>query len=168
MAATPQTEDLFEAGMLLFTQGNYTASIDAFTEVIRQRPNYEPAYLSRGTAYMRTGRMTVAISDFDFAITLDPERDRSYNLRGLAWANLDRHENAIEDYTRALQINPDNAAAQINRTNSQEALQYSQGQTVELPRAADIGMNPFHHSKSAAPDDSADGSTPRHRPSKPQ
>ena len=163
MAADRQTDDLFEAGMLLFTQGNYPASIDVFTDVIRNRPDFGPAYLSRGTALMRISRMPEAIADFDKAIALEPGNDRSYNLRGLAWANLDRHDKAIEDYSLALQINPENTAAQVNRTNSLEALDYQQGIPIELPRVSGVDINSFGHGKSSTHGNSSSGDTPFHR-----
>ena len=123
MSAEMTVEQLFEAGMLLFTGGKYKNSISLFTDAITLDPNCEPAYLSRGSAFMREARMPEAIADFTAAIALNPLRDRTFNLRGLAWANIGEFEKAVSDYTRAIHINPEFSAAYVNRENAVGELQ---------------------------------------------
>lgn len=130
-------KQLFEAGMVSFTSGRYKDSISLFTEALAVDPFYEPAFLSRGSAYMREARMPDAIADLSRAIELNPNRDRTYNLRGLAWANQGEYEKAVSDYSRAIRLNPEFSAAYVNRENAVSELQRLGHRGFDLSQAAD-------------------------------
>jgi tetratricopeptide (TPR) repeat protein len=150
VSATMTPEKLFEAGMVLFTGGKYKNSINLFTDALSLDPEYEPAYLSRGSAYMREARMHEAIADFTTAIALNPVRDRTFNLRGLAYANIGEYEKAVSDYTRAIHINPEFSAAYVNRENAVSELQRlghrqrTLAEPAETARHTDALFTPRH------------------------
>ncbi|MFH1980765.1 MAG: tetratricopeptide repeat protein [Pseudomonadota bacterium] len=141
MPVTMTAQQLFEAGMILFTNGKYQNSIHLFTEALILDPEYEPAYLSRGSAFMREARMPEAIADFTNAIALNPHRERTFNLRGLARANLGDYEKAVSDYTRAIQINPEFSAAYVNRENAVCELQRTGHRSAGMPQAAETARH---------------------------
>lgn len=134
-------QQLFEAGMVLFTGGKYANSISLFSEALAIDPDFEPAYLSRGSAFMRECRMPEAIADFTKAIGLNPARERTFNLRGLAWASFGDHEKAVADYTRAIQINPEFSAAYINRENAVGELHRQGLRGAGIPQAAETARH---------------------------
>ena len=141
MPVSMTAQQLFEAGMVLFTGGKYQNSIDLFTEALALDPVFEPAYLSRGSAFMREARMPEAIADFTQAIALNPHRERTFNLRGLAYANLGDHETAVSDYTSAIQINPEFSAAYINRENAVCELQRLGRRGAGMPQAVETARH---------------------------
>ena len=141
MPAEMTAQQLFDAGMVLFTSGKYKDSISLFTDALTIDPECEPVLLSRGSAYMREARMPEAIADFTRAITLNPGRERTYNLRGLAYANLGDYEKAVSDYTRAIQINPEFSAAYVNRENAVCELQRLGHHGTKMPQAVETARH---------------------------
>ena len=118
MNAESEARMHFEAGMGSFKASAYEAALAAFEKAIALAPNWEQAYVKRGSALMRVQRMKEAIGDFNKAIALGGGDERTFNLRGLAHANLGDHESAYHDFTRSLAINPDFCAARMNQANA--------------------------------------------------
>lgn len=141
MPVNMTAQQLFEAGMVLFTSGKYANSISLFSEALAIDAGFEQAYLSRGSAFMRESRMPEAIADFTQAIALNAARERTFNLRGLAWASLGDHEKAVADYTRAIHINPEFSAAYINRDNAVCELQHQGLRGAGMPQAAETARH---------------------------
>ncbi len=53
-------------------QKNYQGAIASFSEVIRLRPDFAPAYCDRAAAYLKTGQAAEAVADCDVAIRPEP------------------------------------------------------------------------------------------------
>lgn len=79
--------------------------ITLFNEVIRHYPDYELAYINRGTLYLNKQKNKEAISDFNKAIHLDEEREITYYNRALAYYNLGQFDSAYADCSRTIRYN---------------------------------------------------------------
>lgn len=112
-AASP--EDYFAQGNEYFEKKDYDKAIAAYSEVIRLKPDYAPAYTNRGAAYERKGDCDRAIKDHDMAIRLKPNFALAYTNRGVAYAKKELSDKAIRDHDTAIRLKPDLACAYNNR-----------------------------------------------------
>jgi tetratricopeptide (TPR) repeat protein len=78
-----------------------------FDKVIRELPDYDLAYINRGTLYLNSGKNQKAISDFDKAISLNQNIDFAYYNRALANYNLKNFQQAFLDCNLTLRENPE-------------------------------------------------------------
>ncbi len=125
----------FAVGFLLDEQRKFEEAIAAYSEGLRLRPKYAPAYNNRGISKDHLGRHESAISDFDEAIRLQPNLAEVYNNRGVAKQNLKQYEAAIADYGVALRLKPDYPAAYNNRGNSNRFLRQYEAAIADYEEA---------------------------------
>lgn len=112
-ADTPEV--LVERGHLLESHGQFAEAIDAYNQVLAQRPNDATTYYDRGVAYARLNRWSESADDYTRAIEHNGGTARVYNNRATAFAQQHQYKRAIEDYTRAINLEPGNAMAFRNR-----------------------------------------------------
>nr|NJM03128.1 tetratricopeptide repeat protein [Desulfobacula sp.] len=108
-------KDLFDAGVLLFKQGQYQESLDKFSRLIEIAPGNADAYKNRGVCYMKQEKYDLAIADFETAKGLFPELKGLYSNLGVAWYYKKEYEKAIQNYDVELEMTPDNYVAHFNR-----------------------------------------------------
>jgi len=66
-------QDSFELGMTLFNQGRFAAAIPYFEDATQESPNYAPAYLYLGRAYLSQSNWRAAIQPLRTAFRLSPQ-----------------------------------------------------------------------------------------------
>lgn len=64
---------LFNRANVQFDLANYPAAIKDYGEAIRLKPQFAPAYLSRGGAYYHSGDIAAAIADYEAYLRLQPD-----------------------------------------------------------------------------------------------
>jgi TolA-binding protein len=102
----------FRIGQIWFEQGNYTASVDQFTEFIRLFPTsalVPEAYLKRAIAYTNLKDNESAIADFNFLITNFPQSTSTPDaLQGIqeAYTAVGRPEEFAPLMTKFKEANP--------------------------------------------------------------
>jgi tetratricopeptide (TPR) repeat protein len=60
-------------GDVLAKRGDDVAALRDFDAAIRLRPDFAPAYYSRGRSYMQLGELSKARADLSEALRLDPK-----------------------------------------------------------------------------------------------
>ncbi len=78
-----------------------------FAEVIKNNPNYELAYINRGTFYLNSQQNQKAVQDFDKAISLNASLEFAFYNRALAWYNLGDMNKAYQDCSHTIQVDPE-------------------------------------------------------------
>jgi tetratricopeptide (TPR) repeat protein len=109
-------------GRLLYDQGNYEASIDAYSKAIQQNPDNAGAWKNRGAAFNALGRFEEGINCLNKAIDIDPQSGNAWALKGFALNQLGRYEESIECTKKAIEINPQDCSAWNNKGFSFYAL----------------------------------------------
>jgi tetratricopeptide (TPR) repeat protein len=96
-------------------QGDYTAAIALFDQLIRRNPTSAVDYNNRGLIYFQSGQRQKAIADYNKAIQLNPQLDSAYNNRANYYASNGQLAEALTDYEQALDLNPGNIRTWINQ-----------------------------------------------------
>jgi Tfp pilus assembly protein PilF len=124
--------DLFAQASTLLSQGQPLQAMPLFDKILLERPDFTPAWCSRGAALQKLGDSFDAIMCYNKAIDLAPhEAGYYYNNRGAAYMDLERFDEAICDFKMARIRNPEIAEIDNNTGNTlmqlrrpAEALEY--------------------------------------------
>ncbi|NJL69001.1 MAG: tetratricopeptide repeat protein [Microcoleus sp. SM1_3_4] len=99
-------ECCWQRGLQREKNGEYSAAISDFTQVLQLDGSRWDANFQRGLAYYQICEYRGAIADFDQVLRLNPNEATVCHHRGLVYQKLGELERAIEDFNRALQIDP--------------------------------------------------------------
>jgi len=111
-----QINALFERANNFIRMGNLKAAVADYTEVLRHKPDFAPAYFNRGFARQHgQGDVSGAIDDFSDAIRLNPDFAEAFVNRAIAHTQQQQYADAIADYDAALRQNPKLSHAYSNR-----------------------------------------------------
>ncbi len=130
----------FERGYSRDVAGDCGEAIKAYSQAIRLKPDYAPAYNNRGKCYARLGLTRHAINDFNNAIALNPGLAATHYNRGNAYNRLGNYRRAIADFDRAISLEPGFAPAYNNRGNACHRLGDYRRAITDFDRA--IALNP--------------------------
>jgi lipoprotein NlpI len=84
--------------------GNVGGAIESFTWAIQRAPDFAPAYVARGAAYLAQGKARLALADADAALEADPASASAYALRGEAQRLLNRPRRALASFEQAIEL----------------------------------------------------------------
>lgn len=115
MSIHQMTRKLFDEGVAAYVKDELKASIQLFSRALKYDSKFEPAYVSRGAAYLKLGKFKKAMADFTRAIKLYPGYARAYHLRGLTFEKMGDAARAYQNFDRALEIDPDYGPAYHSR-----------------------------------------------------
>ena len=73
---------LFNKGIELFNEGNYTMAIKNYNKAIELNPDYNEVYLHRSRAYLYDLKFDESLADCDKAIALEPLYKEAFSNRG--------------------------------------------------------------------------------------
>jgi Flp pilus assembly protein TadD len=104
-------ETALERGHEQMKTKDYTGAIQSFTKAIGLRPNFAPAYFSRGVAHQNLEQNEAAVQNYSEAIRLAPDMAPAFAARGVCLVRLQREPDALVDFQHALQLKPDLASA---------------------------------------------------------
>jgi serine/threonine-protein kinase len=99
-------ETAIQRGQEQMKSKNYPGAIQSFTKAIALRPNYAPAYYSRGVAQQNLEHNVLAIQNYSEAIRLAPDMALAHAARGVCLVRLHRDPDALIDFQRALELKP--------------------------------------------------------------
>lgn len=99
-------ESCSRRGLQRVKNGEYSAAITDFYQVLQLDGSRFEANFKRGLAYDQIGEYQGAIADFDRVLRLNPNDADVYHHRGLVYQKLGQLERAVEDFNLALQLNP--------------------------------------------------------------
>ncbi len=83
--------------------------------VLKQSPNEEKAYSSRGMVYAANKEYSFALADYDKALQLNPDYAVAYYNRGNIYRDQGHYDLAISDYTKAIENDPSRVDFYQNR-----------------------------------------------------
>ena len=104
-----------ELGAAAYIRKDYRKSAILFSRAIKTARGFAPAYVYRGSAYLRSGDFSAAMADFEHAIQLDPDFALAYHLRALVHEKQGDYAKAFRDFDRALHIDPYFSSAYCGR-----------------------------------------------------
>ena len=108
-------QNLLQQASDSYKSGNYSESIQLYTEILEKNPDDYRAYKNRGLAKANLDQYEEAIENYDKAIEKNPNDSEAYFYRGLAKVNLGEYEEAIENYDKAIEKNPNDSEAYFYR-----------------------------------------------------
>ncbi|MBD3367638.1 MAG: tetratricopeptide repeat protein [Candidatus Eisenbacteria bacterium] len=108
---SPEQQRRLSRGIEMFRAGDFEGAVEAFREAIEADPEYGPAYVSLGTAYMRLDRLAEAARVFRRAIEIDPENASAHVGLGQTLKLQSNPDAAIEALEKALELDPSSADA---------------------------------------------------------
>lgn len=132
IASTVSPEKISEMmtkAVTAYNAKNYVETIRITSEVIKLKPDHEPAYFFRGGSYLDSKQYTLAVADYTKAIALSPSNgakaESTYN-RCQAYNALKNSTAAITDCSNAIALNPQYFLAYFQRGN----IYYNSGKTT--------------------------------------
>jgi tetratricopeptide (TPR) repeat protein len=97
---------LFQRGVAYLKQGFPDTAAADFSEVLRMRPDFGPAYAKRGEAYAKLGDLYKAVRDCTDAMRYEPECAVAYRYRGQCYVARGQFDRAVADLDQAVTIDP--------------------------------------------------------------
>jgi predicted AlkP superfamily phosphohydrolase/phosphomutase/Flp pilus assembly protein TadD len=101
---SPQGERNLAA--LLFEQGKYQESADAYRKLIAKEPKDASLHTSLAGALGAKGRYDEAMRELDAAVKAEPLNVEAYHNRGAVYERLNKPELAVKEYRTAVRYNP--------------------------------------------------------------
>jgi tetratricopeptide (TPR) repeat protein len=105
---------LLLAANKLQSEGQSAQAEIAFRAIIKNRPDFHPAYHALGLLALNAGKLDVATKLMDSAITLEAQNAIYYRDCGEIYRRLGRTDEAINRAERAIELAPENAAGHYN------------------------------------------------------
>jgi tetratricopeptide (TPR) repeat protein len=97
---------LFQRGVAYLNQGFPDTAAADFSEVLRMRPDFGPAYAKRGEAYAKLGDLYKAVRDCTDAMRYEPECAIAFRYRGQCYVARGQFDRAVADLDQAVTIDP--------------------------------------------------------------
>ena len=129
-------------GWRFYSDENFQAAVQSFTDAINVFPLNAEGYFGRGTAYNELRDNQKAMQDFNRSIEIAPNF-YTYNNRGKANFELKNYSAALEDFNKALQVNPQSLTAYINRGKIYFALRRIEQGMQDFNKAVSLDENNF-------------------------
>ena len=124
-----KVEAALQKGKKLLETGDYATAISCFSEAIRLRQDFVPAYTGRAKARLLAGKYDDTISDCDMALLLNSDSAEAYQTRGAAWyAKADIEQKTKDLSKRCIDVAPEVAKSLENAiADCSEALRLTPG-----------------------------------------
>jgi tetratricopeptide (TPR) repeat protein len=135
---SPQGERNIAA--LLFEQGKYQESVQAYRKLIQQDPRDATLRTSLAGALGAMGNYPEAMKELEAAIKLEPLNVEAYHNRGAVYERLGKPEQAVKEYRTAVRYSPTyepSRKALARLTGSAEVNQPRNPQERDAARLAD-------------------------------
>jgi tetratricopeptide (TPR) repeat protein len=81
---------------------DYEGAVKSYTALLELKPDFEPALVGRGGAYLFKSDFEKALQDCNRAVLLDPKDFRAYDFRGTALLHFGRNSEADADMKKAM------------------------------------------------------------------
>jgi tetratricopeptide (TPR) repeat protein len=110
--------------------GRHAAAIAAFSDVIRDRPDFAEGWNKRATAYYLAGEYAKSLADCDEVIKRNPHHFGALSGYGQIYFQLQQYEKAIAWWRRALEVNPNMVGVEINIKGAEQLLKERRGRST--------------------------------------
>ncbi len=109
-----EAKNRFNQGVQFYQQGKFDQAIEAFEDVLVDKPDFADGYYNLGMAYLRKGDKDSAKKAMEKAIELKPDFIEVYFGLGQVYVEMGNEEKATEMYKVALERNPDEPKIYVN------------------------------------------------------
>jgi tetratricopeptide (TPR) repeat protein len=99
-------DSLFATGVEQMTLGRLAESVETFTRIIQQRPDFAEGWNKRATAYYLLGDYPKSLADCDEVLKRNPHHFGALSGYGMIYLQLDQPARALDYFQRALAVNP--------------------------------------------------------------
>jgi TonB family protein len=136
-----QANDYLHQGMEAQRDQQWDKAIDDFTQAIRVRPDYLPAYIQRGEVFRTLGRFDEAIADFGEVIRRYSKFSSAYYNRGSVYLLTHKPELALADAEEEIRQKPDDRLGYLLRARARLALGDQAGAAEDKTKAEELKAN---------------------------
>jgi len=99
-------DTLLAQGTLAMNTGQFEQALQAFDQVVRQKPGFAEGWNKRATLYFLVGETTKSLADCGEVIKRNPKHFGALSGYGQLYMQLGESEKALQYFERALAINP--------------------------------------------------------------
>jgi len=110
----PAARTLYAMADIMATQGKDSGCEFVLKRIIREHPQFFPAYNSLAELQLRQGRVNEAISTISKGLHIHPRDPVLLNNLGMCWLIRRNYEKALEMFTKASGIVPQNVRYRAN------------------------------------------------------
>lgn len=149
---------LLEAAMAFYRSGRFGEAVQAYEDILRQRPaNFDAAHML-GIMAMRTGDAPRAVAMISRAVRLNPKHAQAYANLGTAYSCINQPEDALRAYDHALKLDRrftgvlHNHGTLLQRLGRHEEAAESFGRLWESAPATDFALGSFFENRRYACD----------------
>ncbi len=112
---TKQAQTDYAQAQAAENAGNYDEAIRLYGQVIKEEPDFWPAYYKRGEAYASQENYTAAVDDYSHLLELQPNFAGGYVARAVAYEGLNDHAKALADSNKAIELKTTDDYVYFNR-----------------------------------------------------
>jgi len=102
----PEVDNLYQLGMEQMNQGDATAAIETFTQIIREKPEFAEGWNKRATLYYLVGEYVKSLADCEEVVKRNPFHFGALSGFGMIYLRLGKPEKALDYFERTLEVNP--------------------------------------------------------------
>jgi len=130
-------------GDKLFTNGDYTKALEAYSKALQLKPGDKTCLVSRSKCYLHIGDAESALKDADECIKDDKTYHKGLYQRAEALYQMGSFEFALMYFHRGNSLRPELAQFRLGIQKCQEAIENSVGspETIELDTRVSISKN---------------------------
>lgn len=110
----PTAKTLWAMADILATQGKDYECEFVLNRIVREHPDFLPAYNSLAELRMRQGQTKTAIQTLQDGLSIDPEAPVLLNNLGMCWMIMQDNETGLEMFAKAAGIMPENRKYRAN------------------------------------------------------
>lgn len=122
-------------------KGDTAGAVRELTEVVKDRPNYVPAWMLLGNAYLRMRQDSQAEAAFQRAAQLNPKNPAVLAQLGALYLRDKRYEPARQAFQQITELNPKDAEAQVNLGVALNLLGHSDQALARFRKATELNPN---------------------------
>jgi tetratricopeptide (TPR) repeat protein len=127
----------------LLVQEDFSAAIQAYSEVISMTSENEPeilagAYHNRGFSFYNQRQYQKAIDDYDMSISIDGRNADSYMNRANAYFALAMNSEALADLTKTIELSPEYSVGYSNRAMVYYFMDRTAEAIVDIDKAIEL------------------------------
>jgi len=131
--------ELCAKGRALVSQGQVERALDLYTTVIKENPQFSPAYADRGTVYAMMRQHAKAIEDLSHALALGYREGSLFTTLATVQKELGDFSSALRNFDQAEVMNPNDPLIYYNRSGVHLSLGNQNLAILDLNKCLEFG-----------------------------
>lgn len=125
-----RVDRLMARGVELMQAGEYRSAIEAFSEVVKRKPDFAEGWNKRATVYFLAGDYRHSLADCDEVLKRNPAHFGALSGLGQIYFELESYEQSLAWFRKALAANPNLSGVEMNIRGLEALLREKRGQTI--------------------------------------